>query len=687
MKKLFLATVLALTVSTAWGQSVVRVKQLGADYTVSTVTFRVYWDTQPDGVRHLDSVWLFVDYQPIAANGSLGAWTPATLTNPTATSPGTVVAGSLNGRGFYLRGTPAAGFSSEVTVKLDGLNAGDRFNWCAYASDYPPNATEDTGYYELHGTPPFLINGTITEPTRHYAGCITALTDRTGCPGLIPVSPVITSFTASTDSLCTGESVTLEITADHASLYSFNGGQDWIAGTGAVTTNDIPTADATYTPLVKNAASCTATFTPIPVTVSPLPSAVFNNAPETLCAGDSITLTVGDGSGSYCFLQHCSACVHNPYASGNDDPTEYDCIFESATCTFGASNSYTFTASDSGNVTVCVRVVNARGCLDSACVTIAVTPLPPAPALSGGGTLCASNTALSCFGETGYSYQLQDGLTQAVGASLSGANALLNFPITASGAYTVVATDATTGCVITSDPQEVSLSIPPVAPAALTANASLCAGVSATLTASGGNGGSGAVYEWGEGTVVGDNPLSPATTTAATRPISVTASVSYWVRLIGTTTCTDTTNGAVLTMPVTGIDYGYTTVNCNGSPLDVQNQDANGGQTTCWAPNNLCPPGWRWPTIEELEFLTVNRIISLEDRWSIENYDSANAYYLGVAASTSQTGCLNYQVQHGVVPGTNVCVSLSWFSCVYSFCGYGYGAIGKTHLFKVRCVR
>ncbi|MDR0728572.1 MAG: hypothetical protein LBF19_00385, partial [Prevotellaceae bacterium] len=64
MKKLFLATVLALSLSAAWGQggAVVRVEQLGADYTVSTIRFHVYWDTPPQAPRHLDSVWLFIDY-------------------------------------------------------------------------------------------------------------------------------------------------------------------------------------------------------------------------------------------------------------------------------------------------------------------------------------------------------------------------------------------------------------------------------------------------------------------------------------------------------------------------------------------------------------------------------------------------------------------------------------------------
>ncbi|MDR0728648.1 MAG: hypothetical protein LBF19_00775, partial [Prevotellaceae bacterium] len=457
--------------SFCYAQSVVRITQLGADYAAAppTVSFRVYWDSAPDNIPHLDSVWLFVDYQPIAANGSLGAWTPATLTNPAATAPGTVIAGSLNGRGFYLRGaTPT--FSSTVTVALDGLSAGDRFNWCAYASDYPPNATEGAGFYELHGTPPFLINGTVTEPTRQYAGCITSLTDRTGCPGLVPASPAISSFIASPDTICVGESVTLEATATGAINYSFNGGQTWIPATASTTTIVFPTHDTAYTVHVANAAGCSATAGPLPVTVYPLPIATFNNPPTTACAGSTVNLTVGDGSGSYCFSQHCSACVHNPYASGNDDPTEYDCLFGSATCTFEVSNSYAVTMPDSGNITVCVRVVNEHGCLDSACVTIAVTPVPAAPVLSGDATQCASSAALSCFGETGYTYQLQNDLTQAVGVPLSGAGAPLNFPITASGAYTVVATDATTSCVVRSNTQAVTVNDLPATPTDASSN-------------------------------------------------------------------------------------------------------------------------------------------------------------------------------------------------------------------------
>jgi uncharacterized protein (TIGR02145 family) len=101
----------------------------------------------------------------------------------------------------------------------------------------------------------------------------------------------------------------------------------------------------------------------------------------TACAGSTVTLTAS-GGGSYCFTYGCSACGRNPYTTGNDAPTEYDCLFASDTCIFRADNSYTLTMPDSGVVTVCVRVVNAHGCVDSACVTIDVYPVFTAGAIT-----------------------------------------------------------------------------------------------------------------------------------------------------------------------------------------------------------------------------------------------------------------------------------------------------------------
>jgi hypothetical protein len=69
-------------------------------------------------------------------------------------------------------------------------NADGQFNWCAYGSDFPPNAVENgSGGYTLKGSPPFILttsNGPATVTTNTYSGgTITAITDATGCPGVL----------------------------------------------------------------------------------------------------------------------------------------------------------------------------------------------------------------------------------------------------------------------------------------------------------------------------------------------------------------------------------------------------------------------------------------------------------------------------------------------------------------------
>jgi uncharacterized protein (TIGR02145 family) len=204
---------------------------------------------------------------------------------------------------------------------------------------------------------------------------------------------------------------------------------------------------------VKTAEGCSATAG-VTVRINPQPVPAFINPPSTACAGSTVTLTAS-GGGEYCFTQECAACVRNPYLTGNDLNGGADCNVLATSCTYTADATYTFVVPESGSVTVWVKIRNAYGCIDSVSTTIGVVA-PPTPVLSGSGTYC-DNAALSCFGETGYSYQLQDALTQAVGAAQTGAAASLSFPVTATGVYTVVTTDAATGCVVVSDAQAVTI--------------------------------------------------------------------------------------------------------------------------------------------------------------------------------------------------------------------------------------
>jgi hypothetical protein len=388
MKKLLIFALSLLPMLPLSGQNrVVEIARISETFAPPTVTFEVYWNAAPDNNRHRDSVWVFVDYQTVDNAGATGPWTPATLT-PTSVSPPGTLSTVANGRGFYVKGTTSFPFSSTVTVALSGVvPANTKFNWCAYASDYPPNAEEGNGHYDLHGSPPFVVNGnTLADGVRTYAGCITALTDATGCPGLIPTKPVITSFTPADTAICAGNSVTLTATADSAASYSFNNGASWIENTsGTATIVVAPSADTTYILKVANAAGCIATSTAsASVTVYPLPAASFSSATATACPGSSVTVIVdADAGSSYCFTHTCTACVHNPYTNGNGEPTDIDCVFDNPSCTFSASNSYTVTMPDAGSITVKVVVRNSDGCTVTIDTTITIIPLPTIVLITG----------------------------------------------------------------------------------------------------------------------------------------------------------------------------------------------------------------------------------------------------------------------------------------------------------------
>ncbi len=97
----------------------------------------------------------------------------------------------------------------------------------------------------------------------------------------------------------------------------------------------------------------------------------------------------------------------------------------------------------------------------------------------------------------------------------------------------------------------VTVNQPAAVPTSMLVSASpVCSGTAVTLTANGGDNGSGALYEWGTGSTVGNNKMSPATTTAATRNVSPSTTTTYWVRRISNTTCTNTTGGVTNTVTV-----------------------------------------------------------------------------------------------------------------------------------------
>ena len=102
----------------------------------------------------------------------------------------------------------------------------------------------------------------------------------------------------------------------------------------------------------------------------------------------------------------------------------------------------------------------------------------------------------------------------------------------------------------TSNSITITIHQPPTAPTAITGgDNTLCNGVAATLTATGGIEGSGADYQWGWGNQVGTN-LITTNDFSNWQALSLTSDTTFWVRRIGTSSCTGTTAGVIKAITV-----------------------------------------------------------------------------------------------------------------------------------------
>ncbi|MDR0667320.1 MAG: hypothetical protein LBF90_01725 [Prevotellaceae bacterium] len=431
MKRLFLATVSVLSLSAVWGQSVVGITQLShTEGAVPTLTFHVGWTTAPTPPDHRDTVWIFADVRTVNPDGSTGHWTAATITGATTTAGTLSFPIALPYRGFYLAGNPSGAFDAAMTVTL-AAPANTPFNVCAYASDYPPNATQQSGGgYALRGTPPFVINGTTREPSYMFddAGvCITSITDSTGCPGFVVNQPIVPGAIPTTgETVCAGGTPTTIV-----GLMPFSGGDGQLAyswykdgvliadATGA--DNTPPPADAatagtyTYTRKVNDR---TCGLTPLAstgswtLTVEEAP-AVTTTGPAR-CGDGTVTLT---------------ATPANATSS-----TTYSWIVGGAAAVTTPANTYTTDDLSVGPTTYSVTVTNSTGCVSAAAYgTVTVHTAVSAATITGdaSNTCPAATVSLtaSATGATSFTWYKEDSQVQTGTRS--------TYTVTSSGSYTV----------------------------------------------------------------------------------------------------------------------------------------------------------------------------------------------------------------------------------------------------------
>ncbi len=184
--------------------------------------------------------------------------------------------------------------------------------------------------------------------------------------------------------------------------------------------------------------------------------------PATMCSSNMLgsasvnisalptAYTVSTGVGSYC----AGGIGLNVTQSGSSVGTSYQLYWGSAptgTPVAGTGFPLNFGLFTNAGVYTVVATDGTTGCVNNmtGAPTITINPLPTVNTVTGGGSYCAGGTGLGIAlggSEVGVNYQLYNG-SVASGAAMAGTGYSLNFGLrTAAGTYTVVASNATTGC-------------------------------------------------------------------------------------------------------------------------------------------------------------------------------------------------------------------------------------------------
>ena len=275
-------------------------------------------------------------------------------------------------------------------------------------------------------------------------------TNSSSIPVTVIVNP-IPQVTVNTINLCTGSSQSMTATPNVSGTYSYS----WTVPPGVTNPGNVSNFSASvagnYSVIITNTATTCASLSAFgTVTVNPLPLVSVNS--PTVCAGANATLTATpSAAGSYTYAWTVPTGVTSP------------------------GNVASFTTTVAGTYSVIITNTNT-GCASlSASGTVTVNPIPVVSVNSS--SICAGATATitatpSLPGTYAFAWTVPVGVTNPGNVA--------SFSSSVAGNYSVIITNSVTTCVSIS--ASGTLTVNPL-PIVTVNNATICAGATATITA------------------------------------------------------------------------------------------------------------------------------------------------------------------------------------------------------------
>ncbi len=323
------------------------------------------------------------------------------------------------------------------------------------------------------------LSTTTAQHTANAAGSYTVkVKDGNGCVGTSPsfalsvkTPPSAFSLTASgATTFCSGGSVTLSPNANTnlSGFPNFQWSNNGVAIPGATSLSFSATASGSYTITVSDSTGCRGTSAARAVTVNPLPVPSISTARNPFCAGSTAVLNA------------------SPSGAGNNY------LWKFGSTTVSGATAATYPTSTAGSYTV--TVTDGNGCVGTSPAFALTTKNPPAAFnltanaattfCSGGSVTLSPNASANFSGFPNFQWSNN-------GVVISGATSP-SFPATASGSYTLTASDST-GCGRVSVARAVTVNPTPVVTITPLGSTTIGSGGSVTLQA---NAGTGFTYQW-----------------------------------------------------------------------------------------------------------------------------------------------------------------------------------------------